>query len=312
MEAIVDRVSGLLGFLASKELDLISEFRDDLESMKSMKLKDVLFDTEDLLDAIDEPAREAMTKDKMVEERQTHSFMRKEDVVGRDNERMQIVDILLNPLDVKSNVLVVAIVGIGGLEKTILAQQVYNDEAVKNHFELKKWVCVSDESNYEIEREILIRLWITEGFVQPLDKNRCLEDVGDEYFKQLLSRCLFQDVVQDSLGNIWSELPSDLKRLARLRHLELDGCWHLLHMPCGLGCLANLQTLATFIVDEVSSGGARIIELCDLICLRGNLEITNLRCQWRKVKEVESSKFLLHMSYLRGLALGWGHLHIHL
>ncbi|XP_028799880.1 putative disease resistance protein RGA4 [Neltuma alba] len=86
------------------------------------------------------------------------------------------------------------------------------------------------------------------------------------------------------------ELPSDLKRLVRLRHLKLDYCESLICMPSGSGCLINLQTRTTFVVDEVSgSGGARISELHDLICLRRHLEITNLRRQWRNVKEIESS-----------------------
>ncbi|KAK4596262.1 hypothetical protein RGQ29_014341 [Quercus rubra] len=74
---------------------------------------------------------------------QTHSFIGEEEVIGREEDKKNIIDLLLN-FDVEENVSFISIVGIGGLGKTTLAQYVYNDEKVKAYFELKMWVCVSD------------------------------------------------------------------------------------------------------------------------------------------------------------------------
>ncbi|XP_028799849.1 putative disease resistance protein RGA4 [Neltuma alba] len=49
--------------------------------------------------------------------------------------------------------------------------------------------------------QTLIRMWVAEGFIQSTNK-RCKEDLGNEYFMNLLSRSFFQDVKRGSSGDI--------------------------------------------------------------------------------------------------------------
>ncbi|PHT58627.1 putative disease resistance protein RGA4 [Capsicum baccatum] len=67
------------------------------------------------------------------------------EVYGRDKEEDQIVKILINNVNVAQELPVFPIVGMGGLGKTTLAQMIFNDERVTNHFNPKIWVCVSDD-----------------------------------------------------------------------------------------------------------------------------------------------------------------------
>nr|XP_029124147.1 putative disease resistance protein RGA3 [Elaeis guineensis] len=75
---------------------------------------------------------------------QTHSYFDESNVIGREEDKKKIVKLLLDH-DRNQNVAVLPIVGMGGLGKTTLAQFVYRDERVVEHFELLIWVCVSDE-----------------------------------------------------------------------------------------------------------------------------------------------------------------------
>ncbi|CAN1180373.1 Putative disease resistance protein RGA3 [Linum perenne] len=67
-------------------------------------------------------------------------------VVGREDDKKKIKSLLLLANDDVSvnHVYVVSIVGIGGMGKTTLAQLIYNDKEIKEAFELRLWVCVSD------------------------------------------------------------------------------------------------------------------------------------------------------------------------
>ncbi|XP_026437133.1 putative disease resistance RPP13-like protein 1 [Papaver somniferum] len=64
--------------------------------------------------------------------------------------------------------------------------------------------CSLFPKDWEINREILIRLWIAEGFIHPSHEGnqKSLEDVGDDYFHSLLANSFFQGVTRDKLGDI--------------------------------------------------------------------------------------------------------------
>ncbi|XP_062082915.1 disease resistance protein RGA2-like [Humulus lupulus] len=91
-------------------------------------------------------------------ERDTHSFVIEENVVGRDGDRVEILKLLLDTKDeIEENVMVIPIVGIGGLGKTTLAQLVFNDEKVHEHFDLKLWVCVANDFDVKLIVEKIIK-----------------------------------------------------------------------------------------------------------------------------------------------------------
>ncbi|KAB1212740.1 putative disease resistance RPP13-like protein 1 [Morella rubra] len=76
----------------------------------------------------------------------TTSFVEPSCIFGRDNDKEAIINLLLSG-DTRADdqKRVIAVVGMGGIGKTTLAQLVYNDRRVKEHFELAAWFCVSDE-----------------------------------------------------------------------------------------------------------------------------------------------------------------------
>ncbi|KAL5997114.1 hypothetical protein ACLOJK_008042 [Asimina triloba] len=53
----------------------------------------------------------------------------------------------------------------------------------------------------ELEKGFLVRLWVAQGFI-PSEGNREIEDIGAEYFDELVARSLFQEVEENSDGEI--------------------------------------------------------------------------------------------------------------
>ncbi|XP_074284848.1 putative disease resistance protein RGA1 [Silene latifolia] len=70
--------------------------------------------------------------------------------------------------------------------------------------------CALFPKDFRINKEKLIRLWMAQGYIVPLDVGQSLEDAGEEYISILLRRCFFQDVEMNKLGGVKSFKIHDL------------------------------------------------------------------------------------------------------
>ncbi|XP_031264012.1 putative disease resistance RPP13-like protein 1 [Pistacia vera] len=70
--------------------------------------------------------------------------------------------------------------------------------------------CAIFPKDYEFEKEELVLLWMAEGLIQQSNHKKQLEDLGGEYFCELLSRSIFQQLSNDSLKFVMHDLVHDL------------------------------------------------------------------------------------------------------
>ncbi|KAG8364955.1 hypothetical protein BUALT_Bualt18G0052400 [Buddleja alternifolia] len=92
-----------------------------------------------------------------LDNRQTNSLVEEEsEIYGRKEEKEMIIKEIVGSGREQDDLSIYAIWGMGGLGKTTLAKLVYNDARIEKHFELRIWVCVSDDFNTErLVREII-------------------------------------------------------------------------------------------------------------------------------------------------------------
>ncbi|XP_075667826.1 putative disease resistance protein RGA1 [Castanea sativa] len=130
-----------------------------------------------------------------MEREETHSFVLDEKVIGREDDKKAIIKLLLEPNN-EENVSIIPIVGIGGLGKTTLAQFVYNDKSIKEYFELKVWICISDV----FDVKMIIQKIISATGMEPIDHSM---DKLQDQFRKIINQKKYLLVLDD----VWNEDP---------------------------------------------------------------------------------------------------------
>ncbi|XP_028104719.1 putative disease resistance protein RGA3 [Camellia sinensis] len=122
--------------------------------------------------------------------------------------------------------------GMGGVGKTTFAQMVYNDDMVGKHFEIKAWVCVSED--FDIMR-------VTKAILESVTSQPCNFDTLDQLqvqLKQILDgkndwsslKSPFNDGARGSrvmvtTRNIDVALMLGTVKYHHLKQLSMDDCW---------------------------------------------------------------------------------------
>ncbi|CBI24953.3 unnamed protein product, partial [Vitis vinifera] len=248
-----------------EKLSEIHEVLNDAEekqiTKKSVKtwlgdLRDLAYDMEDILDefAYEALRRKAMRNVAAItqstrERPLTTSRVYEPWVYGRDADKQIIIDMLLRDEPIETNFSVVSIVAMGGMGKTTLARLVYDDAETAKHFDLKAWVCVSDQFDaVRITKTVLNSVSTSQSNTDSLDFHQIQDKLGDELkgkkFLLVLDdmwndkyddwRCLQSPFLSGSRGskiivttrskNVANIMEGD-KNLHELQNLSDDKCW---------------------------------------------------------------------------------------
>uniref|UniRef100_A0A2C9VHE4 Uncharacterized protein n=1 Tax=Manihot esculenta TaxID=3983 RepID=A0A2C9VHE4_MANES len=126
-------------------------------------------------------------------------------VIGREGDKKSIIELVLSS-NGEECVSVLSIVGMGGLGKTTLAQIIFNDELIKNSFERRIWVCVSDPFD--------VKMVVRKILESATEKKP--EDLELEALKSQLGRIIDGKKYLLVLDDVWNENREKWQNLKRL------------------------------------------------------------------------------------------------
>ncbi|KAJ9184873.1 hypothetical protein P3X46_004558 [Hevea brasiliensis] len=143
----------------------------------------------------------------------TYSFINVSDVIGRDEDKENIIKLLQGSSD-GGQISIIPIVGIGGMGKTALSKLVYNDERVQNHFQLKMWVCVSED--FDIQK-------LTKEIIKCTNSAENLSEKGMEQLQSILRERIRDKKYLLILDDVWNDDPMKWDPLKELLCVGANG-----------------------------------------------------------------------------------------
>ncbi|PPR88143.1 hypothetical protein GOBAR_AA32551 [Gossypium barbadense] len=194
-----------------------------------------------------------MVRDRLVEtsfmikkRQQTHSFVSKDKIIGRDDDKAALLKLMLE-FESEENVYIIPVVEFGRLGKTALAQFVYNDKMVYDYFQLRMWN--EEREEWVSLKELLVggakgsRIIVTtRSFKVVKITSKCqphvLKGLSDDDAWSLFKEIAFEQRYADSTNSAFveigkqilercSEVPLVIRTIAStLSYKETEEEWH--------------------------------------------------------------------------------------
>ncbi|KAG6682748.1 hypothetical protein I3842_13G158500 [Carya illinoinensis] len=265
--------------------------------------------------------------------RSSTSLVEESDIFGRTDDKEAMVNLLLSDNVSGNELCVIAIIGMGGLGKTTLAQLVYNDGRMEGHFDHKAWVCVSDDFDVlKMTKAILEKLglstksesnnldWLQVTLQQKLMGKRfllVLDDVWNKNFKNYSEWEAFSNPFRFGAEGTRVIVTTREKPVASimqytaiydLKTLQDDDCWSLFSKHAFHSGNSNAH-------PELEVIGRKIVERCKGLPLAvktiGALLWSELDVkEWNKI--MMSEIWDLQSDIIPALRLSYKYLPLHL
>ncbi|RHN51994.1 putative P-loop containing nucleoside triphosphate hydrolase, leucine-rich repeat domain, L [Medicago truncatula] len=190
-EARKNKVTQVLHRLSPNRIAFSRKMAHEIEKIQT-KFNDVVKD----MSGLNLNSNVVVVEQSDIVRRETSSFVSESDIIGREDDRNKIISLLRQSHE-NQNVSLVAIVGIGGLGKTALAQLVYNDGEVTKSFEKRMWVCVSN--NFDVKT-------ILKNMLKSLNiKNEEIDNLSFDNLQKMLRDNLTGKRYLLLLDDVWNE-----------------------------------------------------------------------------------------------------------